>query len=130
MLVPSLDPTLRSRSAGSALQPRMPMQRVCFTLRVRPDRLDEYRERHLRVWPEMQQALRETGWRNYSLFLQPDGLLIGYLETEDFAKAQADMATRDINAKWQQEMAGFFEPLDGALPDEAMVPLPEVFHLD
>ena len=46
------------------------MQRICFTLQVKPDRLDEYRAIHQQVWPEMQQALRETGWQNYSLFLR------------------------------------------------------------
>ena len=51
------------------------VERVCFTLRVRPDRLDEYRRRHRAVWPEMLEALRSTGWRNYSLFLAEDGLL-------------------------------------------------------
>ena len=45
------------------------MERVCFLARVRPDRLDEYRTRHAEVWPEMTDALRESGWANYSLFL-------------------------------------------------------------
>ena len=51
------------------------MQRVCFLLKVKADRLEEYRRRHEQVWPEMLEALRETGWRNYSLFLREDGLL-------------------------------------------------------
>jgi len=59
--------------------------RICFLLKVRADRLDEYKERHAHVWPEMREALSSTGWRNYSLFLRPDGLLIGYLETDDDA---------------------------------------------
>ena len=62
------------------------MERVCFLLRVRPDRLDEYRARHRAVWPEMLDALARAGWRNYSLFLRDDGLLVGYLETDDFAR--------------------------------------------
>jgi L-rhamnose mutarotase len=37
------------------------MQRVCFILQVKPDRIEEYKERHRRLWPEMQAALRETG---------------------------------------------------------------------
>jgi L-rhamnose mutarotase len=53
------------------------MKRICFVLNVRPDRLDEYRERHREVWPEMRKALSETGWSDYSLFLRPDGLLVG-----------------------------------------------------
>lgn len=105
------------------------MERVCFLLRVKPDRLDEYRRRHREVWPDMQQALRETGWGNYSLFLAQDGLLVGYLETPDWAAALAEMATRDVNAAWQTEMTEFFTSLDGSRPDEAMLRLDEIFHL-
>ncbi|MEO3888859.1 L-rhamnose mutarotase [Nonomuraea sp. B5E05] len=105
------------------------MQRVCFLLKVRPERLAEYRERHREVWPEMREALSRTGWHNYSLFLRDDGLLVGYLETEDFEAAQKAMAGTEVNARWQAEMAPFFENLDGR-PDEGMRPLTEVFHLD
>jgi len=105
------------------------MERVCFVLRVRPDRLDEYRERHRSVWPEMLDALRETGWRNYSLFLADDGMLVGYLETDDFAAAQAGMEAREVNARWQAEMAEFFELPDGARPDTGLRRLEQVFHL-
>ena len=105
------------------------MQRVCFVLQVKPERLEEYKERHRNVWPEMQKALRETGWGNYSLFLRYDGLLVGYLETENFEPARAGMAKRDVNDRWQREMGDFFVQPDGALPDRAMQPLEEVFHL-
>ena len=105
------------------------MHRVCFTLQVRPERLEEYKARHEHVWPEMLAALRETGWRNYSLFLRPDGLLIGYLETEDFERARNEMERREVNRRWQRDMAEFFCS-DGISPDRAMAPVPEVFHLD
>lgn len=105
------------------------MQRVCFVLQVRPERLEEYKERHRAVWPEMQQALRETGWQNYSLFLRADGLLVGYLETENFERARAQMTEREVNARWQREMAGFFVQPENLRPDESMLPLEEVFHL-
>ncbi|GAA3736081.1 L-rhamnose mutarotase [Spinactinospora alkalitolerans] len=105
------------------------MRRVCFLLQVRPDRLDEYRERHASVWPEMRAALHESGWHNYSLFCREDGLLVGYLETEDFEAARAAMERTGVNARWQAEMAPFFQDLDGR-PDEGMLPLTEVFHLD
>jgi L-rhamnose mutarotase len=106
------------------------MRRICFLLRVRPDRLDEYRSRHACVWPEMRDALRDTGWGNYSLFLADDGLLVGYLETDDFDAARAGMQAREVNSRWQAEMAEFFVALDGSRPDEAMKPLDEIFHLD
>jgi L-rhamnose mutarotase len=105
------------------------MERVCFVLRVRQDRLDEYRERHAAVWPEMLDALRATGWGNYSLFLDDDGLLVGYLETDDFGAALAGMDTTDVNARWQADMAEFFELPSQARPDTSMRRLQEVFHL-
>jgi len=103
--------------------------RVCFLLKVKAHLLEEYTRRHEQVWPDMVAALRETGWRNYSLFLQPDGLLVGYFETDDLDAALAGMAATDVNTRWQTEMAPFFEQLDGK-PDEGIVPLTEVFHLD
>jgi L-rhamnose mutarotase len=106
------------------------MERVCFLLKVKSDRLAEYKKRHEAVWPEMLQALRETGWHNYSLFLREDGLLVGYLETPDFQQARAGMETRKVNARWQRDMAPFFEDLEGRRPDEGLLRLPEVFHLD
>jgi L-rhamnose mutarotase len=105
--------------------------RVCFELHVRPDRLDEYKARHAAVWPEMLDALRGAGWRNYSLFLRPDGLLIGYVEVEpDLETAVAKMEATEVNARWQAEMGAFFELPSGARPDTGLVELEEVFHLD
>jgi L-rhamnose mutarotase len=105
------------------------MHRVCVTLQVPPDRMAEYAERHAAVWPEMLRALHDTGWHDYSLFLRDDGLLVGYLVTEDLAAARAGMARTDVNARWQAEMAEFFEELD-LPPDEGFWQLDEVFHLE
>jgi L-rhamnose mutarotase len=91
--------------------------RVCFTLQVRPDRLDEYRRRHAAVWPEMLTALREAGWHDYQLFLRADGLLVGIVETDDsaggLAAAQAAMNATSVSARWEAEMALFFDLPDG-----------------
>jgi L-rhamnose mutarotase len=106
------------------------VERVCFLLQVRADRLDEYRARHREVWPEMQEALRETGWGNYSLFLRSDGLLVGYVECEDFEAARGAMDALEVNARWQAEMAPFFELPGEERPDTGLERLEEVFHLD
>ena len=106
------------------------MRRVCFTLQVRPEMLDEYRRRHAAVWPEMLEALRDAGWRDYSLFLRSDGLLVGYFLTEDLDAARAAMSATDVNARWQAEMAPFFVDLPGGRPDTRMQVLEEVFNLD
>lgn len=105
------------------------MQRVCFQLQVKKDRLDEYVERHAAVWPDMLEALRETGWHNYSLFLREDGLLIGYFETESLEAARAGMAATEVNARWQAEMSPFFVELEGT-PDQGFLQLTEVFNLE
>jgi L-rhamnose mutarotase len=105
------------------------MERVCFELQVNPRRITEYTERHRAIWPEMAEALKRTGWNNYSLFLRPDGRLIGYFETESLEAARAGMAATDVNARWQREMAEFFEGLDAA-PDEGFTRIPEIFHLE
>ncbi|MFJ6651458.1 L-rhamnose mutarotase [Microbacterium sp. NPDC091313] len=106
------------------------MSRYCFTLRVAPEHLDEYRRRHARVWPDMITALAASGWRNYSLFLRPDGLLVGYVESDvAFDVLQDRMALTEVNARWQAEMTPFFDGLVGT-PDTGLQLIPEVFHLE
>ena len=106
------------------------MPRVCFQLQVKPDRIAEYRDRHAEVWPDMLRALHDTGWRNYSLFLRADGLLIGYYETDDDAASQRALEQDPRTAAWEADMAGFFISLDGSRPDQGAPRLAEVFHLE
>jgi L-rhamnose mutarotase len=104
--------------------------RYCFLLQVRPDLLDEYREQHAAVWPDMLRALRDTGWRNYSIFARPDGLVVGYMEADDLDAAQQAMAATAVNARWQAEMSRYFIGLDGRGPDESFQLLDQIFNLD
>lgn len=84
--------------------------RACFLLRVRPDKLAEYADVHQRVWDQMRNALRDAGWRHYSLFLDPDtGLVVGYYEADDTRAAAAAMESADVNTRWQAEMAQYFQ---------------------
>lgn len=103
--------------------------RVCFQLQVDPARLDEYTERHAAVWPDMLAAIAEAGRRNYSLFLRPDGLLIGYYETEDDLAAQRALERDPRTAAWEADMAEFFVSVEGR-PDQEAPRLTEVFHLE
>ncbi|GAB3604998.1 L-rhamnose mutarotase [Conyzicola nivalis] len=105
------------------------MQRVCFELRVKPDHIDAYRAAHAAVWPDMLRALKATGWNNYSIFMRPDGLLIGYFETENLQASLDGMAATEVNGRWQAAMADHFVGID--LPaDQAFSYLTEVFNLD
>ncbi|WP_432976383.1 L-rhamnose mutarotase [Dactylosporangium sp. CA-233914] len=100
------------------------MRRVCFTLQVKPERLEEYRRRHAQVWPEMLVALRDAGWHEYQLFLRDDGLLVGTLLTDDLAAAQGAMDATEVSARWEAQMAQFFT--HGRHP----AVLDEVFNLE
>lgn len=105
------------------------MKRVGFQFKIRQDRLEEYKEHHKNVWPDMLDALRETGWHNYTLFMRKDGLIFGYFETEEsLATAQSKMSAKDVNTRWQQFMSSFVEA--DTRPDETFVELEEYFHLD
>ena len=104
------------------------MPRVCFTLQVRADRLQEYRAAHAAVWPDMLRALRDAGWRDYQLFLRPDGLLVGTADVDDLAAAQAAVGATDVSARWEAVMGPLFEPGTGDGTDKA--PLELVFDLD
>ena len=107
------------------------MKRVGFLLKVKPDKIEEYKQRHAAVWPDMLAALNRTGWHNYSLFMREDGLLFGYFEAaESFQASLAGMETEEVNERWQAAMSPYFEALGGARPDENMLEITEVFHLD
>lgn len=107
------------------------MKRVGFLLKVREDKIPEYKAHHQNVPPDMLDALRRRGWRNYSLFMRPDGLLFGYFEAdENFAASLAGMSGEDANRRWQELMSPFFDIPPGANPDEMMLELEEVFHTD
>ena len=106
------------------------MERAGFMLKVKPDKIEEYKRHHEAVWPEMLDALRRNGWRNYSLFLTDDGTLLGYCECEvSFEACLEGMKGEDANLRWQKFMAPYFEELAGR-PDQSMVQLEHVFYTD
>jgi len=106
-------------------------QRVGFLLQLKPERVSDYLAAHEHVWPDMLEALRAAGWHNYSLFLhEDDGLVIGYLETDDFVAAQQRMNSTEVNARWQALMAQYFVAAAGATPDGPIHPLRHYFHLE
>ena len=103
--------------------------RVCFRMDRHLGRGKDYLRAYQTVWPEMLESLAQTGWRNYSLFIrESDGLVVGYLETDNFDEAQALMAAKEVNAKWQASMVDFFDN-EGRRPDESLEQLTEYFHL-
>jgi L-rhamnose mutarotase len=101
-------------------------QRSAFVLKVRPDRVEEYVKAHRAVWPEMLDALRNAGIRNYTIF-RSGNRMFGYFECDDLGVAGRFMAAQDVNTRWQDQMA---ELLEERVPDGGPPPLEEVFRLD
>jgi L-rhamnose mutarotase len=101
-------------------------QRSGFVLRVRPERVQEYVQAHAAVWPEMLEALRGAGIRNYTIFRE-ENLMFGYFEADDLERAGAFLAAQDVNRRWQDAMAGLLEE---RVPDAGPPPLEEIFRLD
>ena len=101
-------------------------RRSAFVLRVKPDRIDDYVEAHRAVWPEMLDALRAAGIRNYTIF-RAGNEVFGYFESDDLARAAAYLDAQEVSTRWQDAMA---ELLEERVPDAGPPPLEEIFRLD
>jgi L-rhamnose mutarotase len=101
-------------------------QRSAFVLRVRPEKLDAYLEAHSNVWPEMLEALRSAGIRNYTIFRHGNEVF-GYYESDDLERAGQYLAGQEVNTRWQDTMA---ELLAERVPDQGPPPLEEIFRME
>src|SRR5439155_1432441 len=109
------------RGAGAAVT-----QRSAFVLRVRPECVDEYVEAHREVWPEMLEALKGAGIRNYTIF-RAGSEMFGYFEADDLDAAERYLSQQEICTRWQDAMARLLEE---RVPDGGPPPLLEVFRLE
>lgn len=95
------------------------MERVGFSMRIASEHVSDYVSMHRHPWPELVDALDRHGWEEYSLFLR-DGLLVGYLRTEDWAQSAAGMSAEPIAGRWSVEMDRLVDeafPLAYSRPD-------------
>lgn len=80
------------------------MPGYAWVLEVRPGYEEEYKRRHDEIWPEMTEALRQAGIRNYNIFRH--GLtLFGYFETDDLEATKAALRASEVDRRWGQWMA-------------------------
>jgi L-rhamnose mutarotase len=101
-------------------------QRSAFVLHVKPDRIEEYVAAHREVWPEMLEALRAAGIRNYSIF-RDGNQVFGYFEADDLTAAGRFLAQQPVCTRWQDSMA---ELLESRVPDAGPPELEEIFRLN
>jgi len=107
------------------------MKRYGMVLRVRPDKLEEYKRLHAAVWPAVLDMIRACHIRNYSIY-HKDGLLFGYFEYhgQDFAADMAKMAADETTQKWWALCQPCQEPLATRAPGEWWASMEKVFHCD
>jgi L-rhamnose mutarotase len=106
------------------------MKRYTFTMKIRPELAAEYKRAHDEIWPDMAQAIRASGIRNYSISLCPDGTLFAYLESADPARSFEMLGKTEVNARWQKAMDRFFVKRDPSVAGADVEVIPEVFHID
>ena len=99
-----------------------------FKMKLFPGMEEEYKRRHDALWLEMKEMIREYGGSNYSIFLDPETLVLyGYIEIES-EERWAKSADTEACRRWWHYMADIME----TNPDESpvSVDLVPVFHLD
>lgn len=104
------------------------MQRVAFTMKIKPGYEEEYRRRHQQVWPELLADLKQAGCHRYSIYAR--GLdLFAYMEVEDFQRFLSSMAQSSASERWEQYMSDILIRETDPATNFPYV-LPEMFHLD
>ena len=107
------------------------MQRVALIIRVKPEKLNEYRKLHDPIWPELVAELKAAGLRNYSLWLQPDGTEFGYVECDDWQASCDYLATSEIHTRWQEMMQDYLaSPMEAAAGGQPVEMLERVFLME
>ena len=104
------------------------MERICFRFEIYPGQEAEYKRRHDEIWPELVEAIKASGFSNYSIFRR--GLeIVAYVECEpDVATAFAKLSAYEANERWSE----WFQDVIVALTDENgnLFTIDEVWHLD
>ncbi|EUJ47775.1 L-rhamnose mutarotase [Paenilisteria rocourtiae] len=103
------------------------MERVASIMYLKDGFVEEYKARHDDLWPEMEQALKEHGAQNYSIFLDDNThVLFAYLEVENKEKYD-EIASTEICKKWWAYMEPFMDTNEDNSP--VSKDLTSVFYL-
>lgn len=100
-------------------------------IRVRPEKLEEYKRYHAAVWPEVAAKITECGIHNYSIF-HKDGMLFAYFEYtgSDFKTDMEKMAADPKTQEWWAIMKPMQVPVETRSEGEWWADMEEVFHQD
>lgn len=109
------------------------MRRFGQMIRLRPEHEAEYRRIHVKIWPEIENAIRESGIRNYSIFLK-DGVMFAYFEyigpDDEFDARMEKLANAPRMQEWWGITKAMQIPLETRAEGEWWANMEEVFHQD
>jgi len=102
-----------------------------MVIKVRPEKLEEYKRLHAKVWPAVLRTISECHIRNYSIY-HKDGYLFSYFEYHggDFGADMAKMAADPVTQEWWAVCEPCQEPLPTRAPGEWWADMEEVFHTE
>jgi L-rhamnose mutarotase len=102
--------------------------RFAFKMKLKPGFEDEYKKRHDALWPELIRLLKDSGVRDYSIFLDRETNILFAVQTIEGTAGSQDLGQNEIVKKWWAHMADIMETNADSSP--VSQPLTEVFHLD
>ena len=103
------------------------MQRIAFKMKLYKGKEDEYKKRHDEIWNELKELLKQTGIKDYSIFLdETSNDLFAYLTIDDAKKLDA-LPNEAVMKKWWSYMKDIMETNEDDSP--VTIPLKEVFYL-
>jgi len=107
------------------------MKRYGSIIKIKPEKLEEYKKLHKNIWPGVAKTITECNIRNYSIFYK-DGFLFSYFEYvgEDYEADMKKMADDPITQKWWDVCKPMQEPLQTRKEGEWWAEMEEVFHQD
>ncbi len=107
------------------------MRRFGMVIRLKPEKVEEYKELHRNVWPEVLKTIKDCHIANYTIFYK-DGYLFSYYEYtgDDYEEDMKKMAEDPITQKWWALCKPCQEPLPTRKEGEWWAEMEEVFHLD
>lgn len=105
----------------------MDEEKFAFKMKLNPGMAEEYRRRHDEIWPELEQALRDAGVRDYSIHLDTETDILFAVMWRHTDHGLDALGQTPLMRRWWDYMADIME----ARPDNEPVstPLQPMFHM-
>lgn len=104
------------------------MKKFAFKMKLKPGYKEEYSRRHNAIWPELKALLKDSGIKDYSIYLDDETNILFAVQYQEGDQSSQDLGANEIVHKWWNYMADIMDTNPDSSP--VSIPLEEVFHLD